>query len=71
MFHLLIILTTAWFGDLASAGLLDIFDVKTDYNVAFVMDSIFKVMSNDIKYILTGDSSNPIETDVIIKCGSR
>ncbi|XP_053688684.1 lipase member H-B-like [Sabethes cyaneus] len=71
MFHLVITLAVAVFGDRASAGLLDIFNVNTDYNAANVMDSIFKVMSNDIQYILTGDTKNPIESDVIFQCGNR
>ncbi|XP_055537285.1 lipase member H-B-like [Wyeomyia smithii] len=72
MFHnILTILVITSCGGRAFAGLLDLFNVNTDYNAAFVMDSIFDVMSNDTKYLLSGDSTNPIETDVTFLCGNR
>ncbi|XP_058831711.1 lipase member H-like [Topomyia yanbarensis] len=66
-YHLKIVLI-ALLGDRVLGGILDLFNVKTDYNAAFIMDSIFSVLVNDI---LKGDSTNPVEMDVIFWCGNR
>ncbi|XP_058831710.1 pancreatic triacylglycerol lipase-like [Topomyia yanbarensis] len=58
-------------GHNAFAGLLDLFSASSDYNAAFLMDSMFGIVVNDTKYILHGDSSNPIEVDVTFWCGNR
>ncbi|XP_058457699.1 pancreatic triacylglycerol lipase-like [Malaya genurostris] len=68
MFYRLNILLVVLLGGPALAGVLDLFDVKTDYNAAFVMDSIYSVLVDDI---LKGDSTNPVEMDVIFWCGNR
>ncbi|XP_058457698.1 pancreatic triacylglycerol lipase-like [Malaya genurostris] len=58
-------------GQHALAGLLDLFSATSDYNAAFLMDSLFGIVANDTKYILSDDSSNPIEVDVTFWCGNR
>ncbi|XP_055537284.1 phospholipase A1 member A-like [Wyeomyia smithii] len=54
-----------------SAGLLDIFSATSDYDAAFLMDSLFGIVANTTKYIISGGATNPIETDVTFWCGNR
>ncbi|XP_053686691.1 pancreatic triacylglycerol lipase-like [Sabethes cyaneus] len=58
-------------GQNAFAGLLDIFSATSDYDAAFLMDSFFGIVANTTKYIINGDSTNPIEVDVTFWCGNR
>lgn len=52
-------------------GIFDAFNTNTDYNMAFVMDSIFGVVLNTTKFVVNGNNTNPIEVDVKIRCGNR
>ncbi|XP_065093506.1 lipase member H-like [Ochlerotatus camptorhynchus] len=54
-----------------NCGLLDIFNHKSDYNLASAIDIAFALSRNDIELLLTGEITTPIEEDVTFWCGNR
>ncbi|XP_055609930.1 lipase member I-like [Uranotaenia lowii] len=55
----------------AHSGLLNIFDSSVDYDLADSIDAVFGAVMNDMKALLRGASSAPIEEDVTFWCGKR
>lgn len=66
---LFLVATTLWGQSLA--GLLNSFSADNDFTAAYLMDSMFGIVTNNTKSILNGDSTNPIEVDVKFFCGNR
>ena len=65
------LLVLATFQGQSLAGLLDAFSADSDFTAAYLMDSMFGIVTNNTKSILEGDSTNPIEVDVTFLCGNR
>lgn len=52
-------------------GLVDIFNISSDYNLASALDIAFALTRNDIGLVLSGEITTPIEEDVTFWCGNR
>lgn len=55
----------------SNCGLMDIFNMSSDYNLASTLDIMFALTRNDIGMVLSGDITTPIEEDVTFWCGNR
>lgn len=55
--------------DVTSAGILDIFNTTSDYNLVQSLNIVFGQTKNDISFLLTGEDKTPIERAVTFWCG--
>lgn len=55
--------------DVTRAGILDIFNTTSDYNLVQSLNIVFGQTKNDISFLLTGEDKTPIEQAVTFWCG--
>lgn len=56
--------------DVTSAGILDIFNTTSDYNLVQSLNIVFGQTKNDISFLLTGEDKTPIAKAVTFWCGN-